>query len=138
LVCRPFGKYRIKQIGTNGGGFYGANGAHPFENPTGLSNFVTCLGMMLFPMALVLMYGRMLRRVRHALVIYAVMDALLLGMIGWAVYWDALQPNPGITASYECGSDSHRHPGRRADCADGAGTSGARRAGRERDCDRGA
>jgi len=102
-VCRPSGKYRIKQIGTNGGGFYGANGAHPFENPTGLSNFVTCLGMMLFPMALVLMYGRMLRRVRHALVIYAVMDALLLGMIGWAVYWDALQPNPGITASYECG-----------------------------------
>ncbi|MGD0949752.1 MAG: potassium-transporting ATPase subunit KdpA [Candidatus Binatia bacterium] len=88
----------IKQIGTNGGGFFGANGAHPFENPTALTNFVTCLGMMLFPMALVLMYGRMLRRVRHAVVIYAVMGALLLGMIGWAVYWDALQPNPGITA----------------------------------------
>src|SRR5262249_5782603 len=50
----------IKQIGTNGGGFYGANGAHPFENPTALSNFVTCLAMMLFPMALVLMFGRML------------------------------------------------------------------------------
>src|SRR5262245_593906 len=60
----------IKQIGTNGGGFYGANGAHPFENPTAVTNFFTCLGMMLFPMALVLMYGRMLRRLRHGVVIY--------------------------------------------------------------------
>jgi K+-transporting ATPase ATPase A chain len=75
----------IKQIGTNGGGFYGANGAHPFENPTALSNFVTCLGMMLFPSSLVLMYGRMLRKMRHAVVIYAVMGAMLVGMIGWAV-----------------------------------------------------
>ena len=88
----------IKQIGTNGGGFFGANAAHPFENPTGLTNFVTCLAMMLFPMALVLMFGRMLRRVRHAVVIYAVMGTLLVGMISWAIYWDALQPNPGITA----------------------------------------
>jgi K+-transporting ATPase ATPase A chain len=88
----------IKQVGTNGGGFFGANGAHPFENPTALSNFVTCLGMMLFPSTLVLMYGRMLRRLRHAVVIYAVMGTMLVGMIGWAVYWDAMQPNPGITA----------------------------------------
>src|SRR4029077_7586106 len=88
----------IKQIGTNGGGFYGANAAHPFENPTGLTNFVTCLGMMVFPMALVLMFGRMLRRVRHAVVIYAVMGTLLVGMIGWAIYFDTLQPNPAVTA----------------------------------------
>jgi K+-transporting ATPase ATPase A chain len=88
----------IKQIGTNGGGFFGANGAHPFENPTALTNFVTCLGMMLFPMALVLMYGRMLGRLRHGFVIYAVMGILLVGMIGWAIHWDARQPNPGITA----------------------------------------
>ncbi len=88
----------IKQIGTNGGGFYGANAAHPFENPTAVTNFVTCLGMMLFPMALVLMFGRMLKRFRHGVVIYAVMSVLLVGMIGWAIYWDALQPNPAITA----------------------------------------
>ncbi len=60
--------------------------------------------MMLFPMALALMYGRMLRRLRHAWVLYAVMGALLLGMIGWAVYWDALQPNPDITV--HAGNDS--------------------------------
>src|SRR5215468_5079109 len=75
----------IKQIGTNGGGFYGANAAHPFENPTAVTNFVTCLGMMLFPMALVLMYGRMLHRFRHGVVIFAVMTTLLVGMIAWAV-----------------------------------------------------
>jgi K+-transporting ATPase ATPase A chain len=98
----------IKQIGTNGGGFYGANGAHPFENPTGLSNFVTCLGMMLFPMALVLMFGRMLGRMRHAVVIYAVMGVLLVGMIGWAVYFDALKPNPGLTA--HAGTDAFTVP----------------------------
>src|SRR5262249_35575377 len=71
----------IKQIGTNGGGFFGANATHPYENPTAGTNFLTCLGMMLFPATLVLMYGRMLRRMRHAVVIYAVMGALLVGMI---------------------------------------------------------
>jgi len=88
----------IKQIGTNGGGFYGANAAHPFENPSAWTNWLTCLAMMLFPASLVLMYGRMLGRVRHAAVIYAVMGMMLVGMIGWAIYWDAMQPNPGLTA----------------------------------------
>jgi K+-transporting ATPase ATPase A chain len=91
----------IKQIGTNGGGFFGANATHPFENPTGLTNFVTCLGMMLFPMALVLMFGRMLGRFRHGVVIFAVMGGLLLAMIAWAIYWDALKPNPALTAHPE-------------------------------------
>src|SRR5476649_2188147 len=65
-----------------------SNSAHPFENPSAWTNFLTCLGMMLFPASLVLMFGRMLHRVRHAVVIYAVMGALLVGMIGWAIYWD--------------------------------------------------
>ena len=88
----------IKQIGTNGGGFFGANSAHPFENPTAWTNFLTCVGMMLFPASLVLMFGRMLGKIRHAVVIYAVMGAILVGMIGWAIYWDTLQPNPGLIA----------------------------------------
>jgi len=88
----------IKQIGTNGGGFYGANAAHPFENPSAWTNWLTCVAMMLFPASLVLMYGRMLRRMRHAVVIYAVMGTLLVGMIGWAIYFDAMKPNPGLTA----------------------------------------
>ncbi|HXK26598.1 MAG TPA: potassium-transporting ATPase subunit KdpA [Myxococcota bacterium] len=88
----------IKQVGTNGGGFYGANAAHPFENPTGWSNFLTMLAMMLFPTSLVLMYGRMLKRVRHAAVIYGVMGSMLVGMIAWGIYWDTLKPNPGLIA----------------------------------------
>jgi K+-transporting ATPase ATPase A chain len=88
----------IKQIGTNGGGFYGANATHPFENPSAWTNWLTCLAMMLFPSSLVLMYGRMLRRMRHGVIIYAVMATMLVSMIGWAVYWDGLQPNPALTA----------------------------------------
>ena len=88
----------IKMLGTNGGGFYGTNSAHPLENPSAGTNFLTTILMMVFPMALVLMYGRMLGRLRHAVVIYCVMLAVLLGLIGWSVYWDALHPNPGLTS----------------------------------------
>jgi potassium-transporting ATPase potassium-binding subunit len=88
----------IKMLGTNGGGFYGMNSAHPYENPSALSNLVTTLAMMIFPFSLVLMYGRMLARVRHAVVIYAVMLSMMIGLIAWAVYWDTMQPNPAFTA----------------------------------------
>jgi potassium-transporting ATPase potassium-binding subunit len=88
----------IKMLGTNGGGFYGMNSAQPYENPTALSNIVTTLAMMIFPFSLVLMYGRMLGRIRHAIVIYSVMLSMMIGLIAWAVYWDAMQPNPAFTA----------------------------------------
>jgi K+-transporting ATPase ATPase A chain len=88
----------IKMLGTNGGGFFGMNSAHPFENPTGLSNFWVCLSMMIFPFTLVLMYGRMLRRMRHAWVIFSVMLLLMAGTIFMSVYYDTLKPNPGLTA----------------------------------------
>jgi K+-transporting ATPase ATPase A chain len=87
----------IKQIGTNGGGFFGANSAHPFENPSAWTNFITCLDMMIFPFTLVLMFGRMLRRVRHAVVIYGVMLSLMVAMIWWAIHFE-LKPNPGLSA----------------------------------------
>ena len=88
----------IKMLGTNGGGFYGMNSAHPYENPSAGSNFVTTLAMMIFPFALVLMYGRMLGRLRHAVVIYTVMLSMMISLIAWAVYWDTLKPNPAFTA----------------------------------------
>ena len=69
----------IKQIGTNGGGFFGANSAHPYENPSAWTNFITCFDMMMFPFTLVLMFGRMLRKIRHAIVIYGVMLTLMVG-----------------------------------------------------------
>jgi len=87
-----------KMIWTNGGGFHGMNSSHPFENPTGLSNFLNCLSMMMFPFALVLMYGRMLGRLRHAFVVFAVMMTLMICTIVWSVYFDTLKPNPGVTA----------------------------------------
>jgi K+-transporting ATPase ATPase A chain len=89
----------IKMLGTNGGGFYGMNSAHPLENPTAVSNFVTTFAMMIFPFTLVLMYGRMLNRVRHSVVIYSVMLAMMVGLIGWSVYWDTMQPNAAFTGT---------------------------------------
>ncbi len=98
IVVGPVAAWEsIKMIGTNGGGFHGMNASHPFENPTGLSNFINCLSMMIFPFALVLMYGRMLGRLRHALVVFSVMMALMIGTIVWSVYFDTLKPNPGLT-----------------------------------------
>jgi K+-transporting ATPase ATPase A chain len=88
----------IKMLGTNGGGFYGMNAAHPFENPTALSNFFNTMAMMLFPFALVLMYGRMIARKKHGWVIFGVMMLLMIGTIVWAIYYDTLQPNPGLTS----------------------------------------
>jgi K+-transporting ATPase ATPase A chain len=88
----------IKQLGTNGGGFFGMNSAHPFENPSAWTNFLECFGMMLFPFALVLMYGRMLGRPRHAAIIFIVMMAMMVGTIFWTIEYDTLRPNPGLVA----------------------------------------
>ena len=88
----------IKHLGTNGGGFFGANSAHPFENPNAWSNYLTCVNILVFPFALVVMFGRLIGKPRQARVIYGVMLLLFVGMIGWAIAWDTLQPNPALTA----------------------------------------
>jgi K+-transporting ATPase ATPase A chain len=87
-----------EQLGTNGGGFFGVNFAHPYQSPTAFTNFLGCFAMMIFPFSLVLMYGRMLKRVRHSIVIFSVMMVLSIGTIVWAIYFDTLKPNPGLTA----------------------------------------
>jgi K+-transporting ATPase ATPase A chain len=87
----------IKQLGTNGGGFFAANSAHPFENPNALTNLASCVAIILLPFACVVMFGRMLNNRRHALVIYGVMLALYLGTLTWGIYWDTLHPNPALT-----------------------------------------
>jgi K+-transporting ATPase ATPase A chain len=63
----------IKQLGTNGGGFYNSNSGVPFENPTGLSNFVEMLAILLIPAAQVFMFGRMVLARRHAWAVFAAM-----------------------------------------------------------------
>jgi K+-transporting ATPase ATPase A chain len=99
IVVGPLAAFEpMKQLGTNGGGFYGMNSAHPFENPTAFTNFLSSVGMMLFPFALVLMYGRMLGRRRHAWVIFSVMMVLMIGTVLWTIYFDTMKPNPGLTA----------------------------------------
>ena len=99
IVVGPLAAFvPMKQLGTNGGGFFGMNSCHPFENPTALTNFLSCVAMMLFPFSLVLMYGRMLKRLRHGWVIFSVMMVMMIGTVVWAVYFDTLKPNAGLTA----------------------------------------
>ncbi len=88
----------IKHFGTNGGGFFGANSAHPFENPSAWTNLIESISILLFPFSLVVMFGRMLKAERHAVVIYVVMMLMFLGMIGWAVHHDTAKPNPALLA----------------------------------------
>jgi K+-transporting ATPase ATPase A chain len=86
----------IKQLGTNGGGFFGANSCHPLENPTGWTNVVECVSIILVPMACVVMFGRMLRQRLHARVVFAVMLLVLAGLTVWGIASDTNQPNPGL------------------------------------------
>ena len=69
----------IKELGTNGGGFFNTNSAHPFENPTGFTNFVEMLTVLIIPAALVFMYGRMSGKRRQGYAIYATMMVMFLG-----------------------------------------------------------
>jgi K+-transporting ATPase ATPase A chain len=69
----------IKNLGTNGGGFFNTNSAHPFENPTGFTNFVEMLSVLIIPAALVFMYGRTVGNRRQGYAIYATMMVMFLG-----------------------------------------------------------
>lgn len=86
----------IKQLGTNGGGFFGPNSAHPFENPGAVSNVIECASIILISMACMVMFGTMLRNPRHAAVLFGVMLMFLLTLIGWGIATDTLQPNPAV------------------------------------------
>jgi K+-transporting ATPase ATPase A chain len=69
----------IKNLGTNGGGFFNTNSAHPFENPTGFTNLVEMLSVLIIPAALVFMYGKMVGNRRQGYAIYATMMVMFLG-----------------------------------------------------------
>jgi len=91
----------IKHLGTNGGGFFGSNSTHPFENPNAWSNVLEAMSILIFPFSLVVTFGRMLKQPRHAAVIYVVMLVMFAGMIVWAVHHDTAKPNPAFTAQPE-------------------------------------
>jgi potassium-transporting ATPase potassium-binding subunit len=69
----------IKELGTNGGGFFNVNSAHPFENPSGFTNLVEMLLVLIIPAALIFMYGRMSGRRRQGYAIYATVMVMFLG-----------------------------------------------------------
>jgi K+-transporting ATPase ATPase A chain len=83
----------IKQLGTNGGGFFNANSAHPFENPTPLTNFLETLAILLIPAALTHTFGLMVGDVRQGRGLLAVMGVIFLGMLALAV-WAETSGNP--------------------------------------------
>lgn len=87
----------IKQLGTNGGGFFNANSAHPFENPTPLSNFLEVLAILLIPAALCYTFGKMVGDTRQGWAVLAAMFIILIPMI-FVAYAAEGSGNPNVAA----------------------------------------
>jgi len=87
----------IKQLGTNGGGFFNANSAHPFENPTAFSNLLEMLALILIPAATVYAYGKMIGSTKHGWLLYSVMLFLWVGGILISFYSEHIH-NPVMEA----------------------------------------
>jgi potassium-transporting ATPase potassium-binding subunit len=86
----------IKMLGTNGGGFFNANSAHPYENPTPLSNFLQMVAIFLIPAALCLTFGRMVGDVRQGWALLGAMTAIFVATAAIAL-WAEQQGNPLFT-----------------------------------------
>ena len=76
----------IKQLGTNGGGFFNANSAHPFENPSPFTNFLEMLSILLIPGALTYAYGKIVKNIRHGRIIFSVMLLMWLSGLCMSLY----------------------------------------------------
>jgi len=87
----------IKQLGTNGGGFWNANSAVPYENPTALSNFVEVLFILLISAALTHTFGRIVRDTRQGWALYGAMSIIFLGAL-IVCYWAEAHGNPNFAA----------------------------------------
>jgi len=85
----------IKQLGTNGGGFMNANSAHPFENPTPLTNFLEMFLILLIPAAQTYMFGRMARNTRQGWALLGAMMLILVAGIG-TCYWAESNSNAAV------------------------------------------
>lgn len=87
----------IKMLGTNGGGFFNANSAHPFENPTPFSNLLEMISIFAIPAGFTVTLGRIARSPRHGWAVFAAMAALFFAGVITA-YWAESQPNPLLHA----------------------------------------
>jgi K+-transporting ATPase ATPase A chain len=83
----------IKQLGTNGGGFFNANSSHPFENPTPWANFLAVMAIFVIPSALVYYLGRAVKSVAHGWSVWAAMFVLFIAGVG-VTYWAEARGNP--------------------------------------------
>ena len=83
----------IKMLGTNGGGFFNANSAHPFENPTPLTNFLQLLSIFLIPAGLTVTLGQMVGSPKHGWAVLAAMTVLWFAGV-FICFWAEAQPNP--------------------------------------------
>ena len=92
----------IKQLGTNGGGYFNANSCHPYENPTPLSNFLQCLAILLIPAALCNTFGEMVGDRRQGWALLSAMILIFVPML-WLTTAQELQPNPALAG---LGTDS--------------------------------
>jgi K+-transporting ATPase ATPase A chain len=87
----------IKMVGTNGGGFFNANAAHPFENPTPFSNFIQMLSIFLIPSALTYYLGRMVKNQRHGWAVWGAMATMFLTAL-LVCWWAESSGNPRFEA----------------------------------------
>lgn len=88
----------IKQLGTNGGGFYNANSAHPFENPTPFSNWLQLISILLIPAGFAFLFGELVKNRKHGAILFATMFALLVAGLSLSL-WAEYQSNPSLGAS---------------------------------------
>jgi K+-transporting ATPase ATPase A chain len=87
----------IKQLGTNGGGFFNVNSAHPFENPTPLSNFLQCLAILVISGALCYTFGLMVKDTRQGWALLGAMTVVMVGALAVCLYCE-YQPQPKLAA----------------------------------------
>ena len=92
----------VKQLGTNGGGFFGVNSAHPFENPTPFSNFLQVFAILLLPAAGIFLFAEITGSRKHGWILFSTMLALLAASFSLA-WWAEMQPDPvlGVSAMME-------------------------------------
>ncbi len=88
----------IKEFGTNGGGFFNANSAHPFENPTPLTNFLEILLILLIPFSLTYTFGRFAGNTRQGWALFATIMMLFIVFLG-VMYWSEYNGNPLVQSS---------------------------------------
>jgi potassium-transporting ATPase potassium-binding subunit len=100
----------IKQLGTNGGGFFNVNSAHPFENPTAFSNFLEVLAILLIPAALCVTFGRMVGDMRQGWTLLAAMTVALITLTALCI-WSEQASDPRLEALGVEQTPSDQQPG---------------------------